>query len=444
MGKTESISIDELLVGMFISEPVYVLGTRQRKAMLLAGNTLVTDESLIRRLVNAGAKSVTIDIERGLDPAYIGDTIDEIEQNVFERELKRDVEKSNIISNSLLDQRPWEDIVKSAQGDSYADVIVSKFIKSFLTMATKIIFSNVTSKLFMKEDIVQKIIKQIFRDVGKNIDILRAIIKLNELNEYTLVHSVNTMVLTVSLANSLDYSLEETKKVGIAVLLADLGMSNFNKRLINRPTELSETEMAEINRHSLFTVKFIRKFGIEDPFIDNLIIQHHERFDGSGYPNGLKGDEIDGISRLFAIADVYDAMTSFRPYREALPPYIALVEILKLSKTLFDPELTKNFIKHIGLFPIGSMVELTSGCPALVSSSNSKDPLKPIVIIFMFQKFKHIEDEESYKKIGLMIKRCQWELVDLAANNENDYGKIKRGLDHRKYKLDPAHYLNQV
>ena len=432
------------MVGMFISDPVYVMGSRERKAMLLAGNTLVTDESLINRLANAGAKSVIIDIERGLDPAYIGDTIDEIEQNVFERELRREVKKSKLISNMLLDQRPWEDIVKSAKGDSYADVIVSKFIKSFITMATKIILNNVTSKLFMKEEIIQKIVKEIFRDVGKNVDILRAIIKLNELNKYTFEHSINTMILTVSLAHTLEYSYEDTKRIGIAVLLSDLGMSNFNNILINRPDELTEDEKVEINRHPLFTVKFIRKFGIKELFIDTIIIQHHERFDGSGYPNGLKGDEIDPISRLCAIADVYDAMTSFRPYREALPPFIALAEIIKLSKTLFDPEMTKKFISHIGLFPIGSMVELTSGCPALVSSSNSKDPLKPIVIIFMFQKFKHIEDEESYKKIGLMIKRCQWELVDLAANNEVDYGKIKRGLDHRKYRLNPAQYLNQV
>ncbi|MFC1608476.1 HD-GYP domain-containing protein, partial [Candidatus Latescibacterota bacterium] len=260
---------------------------------------------------------------------------------------------------------------------------------------------------------------------------------------YTFAHSVNTMVLTIALVRYLKYSNEDIKRIGIGVILADLGMANYHKKLTLRPSALSQSEMEEINKHPMFSVEFMKNNEIDDPLINQLVIQHHERWDGSGYPYGIKKEEINKISRLFSVADVYDAMTSIRPYRPAIPPYLVLAEILKLSGIQFDAKIANLFIKYIGVFPMGSMVELSTGRPALVAGLNREDPLRPLVILFRFQKLEGVA-EKRYGEVGVMLRRSQWELVDLSADNEEDFGKIKRGLDHRKYNLSPEYYLSQI
>ncbi|MFC1692943.1 HD-GYP domain-containing protein, partial [Candidatus Latescibacterota bacterium] len=136
-----------------------------------------------------------------------------------------------------------------------------------------------------------------------------------------------------------------------------------------------------------------------------------------------------------AIADVYEAMTSTRPHRKGIPPHMVLAEILKMSGTLYDPKVAKIFIKHVGVFPVGSMVELTNGHLGLVAVQNESDPLKPTVIIFQMRKKLCTSDA--------IISRGSWELADLAGERE-DYGKIKCGLDHRKFKINPEYYLSFV
>ncbi len=441
MESVKTIYIKDLRVGMFSADPIFA-GKVKRGAMLIAGNTLVTDERIITRLEKAGIQTVRIDINKGLEPIE-SQTSEVIKKKVTAKKALEITASDTMVSNTLLDQRKWDEIVETSQGHVYAGVIVTKLTNQFINSVTKIFSKNITSRSLLREDAVMEIIKEILHFIGNHVDILRAAIKLNELNEYTYSHSVNTMVLTVSLAYYLKYSPEDVKRIGIAVMLADLGMSNYHKKLTLRPSGLSQAEMIEINKHPLFSVEFLKNNELDDPLINILIIQHHERWDGSGYPYGLKGDEINPISRLFAVADVYDAMTSPRPYRSAIPPFIALAEILKLSGIQFDSKMANTFIKYIGVFPMGSMVELTSGRPALVAGLNREDPLRPLVVVFRFMKLDGV-DENRIGDVGVMIRRSQWELIDLSSNNEEDFGKIKRGLDYRKYNISPEFYLDQI
>ena len=175
-----------------------------------------------------------------------------------------------------------------------------------------------------------------------------------------------------------------------------------------------------------------------------MIIQHHERFDGTGYPYGLKGDEIHSISKIFAIADVYTAMTSQRPQRPGIPPHMVLAEILRMSGTLYDPKMSKYFIKYIGVFPVGNMVELTSDRLAIVASQNKSDPLRPVVVLFTTKKkIKTSEKIKDDSDVKYTLSRGKWELVDLAKEGYK-FGKIKRGLDHRKYRINPVSYLDKI
>jgi HD-GYP domain-containing protein (c-di-GMP phosphodiesterase class II) len=270
-------------------------------------------------------------------------------------------------------------------------------------------------------------------------------IRLKGLNEYTYTHSINVATLCISFGTHLGMDSEDIIRFGTGVLLADMGMTSYPSAMTRRPSGLSKKEREELRKHPAFTVDFLRKIGIDDAVVERVILQHHERFDGSGYPMGLAGEDISALSRLFAIADVYDAMTSPRPHRSGIPPHQALADILRAAGTLYDPEMAEIFIKHMGVFPVGSMVELTGGQFAIVAASNRNDPLRPVVILLKAKrKLNRPELIAVPNENPFVVTLGRWELMDLDSRDGWEFGRIKRGLDHRKFRIKPAYYLEQV
>ena len=406
------IDISKLKTGMSLANPVYAERDR-RRVLLLTNNTLITNELQIKRLMNAGIQTVEIDTDRGIDTFH-----------------------------TLLEQKRWEEIAQLAKSTGTTEAIISRHIDTFINSITTTVSKNITSRNVIREDPINALFKDIIYFIEDHIDLLLALVRLKTASEYTFSHAVNTTILSISLANYIKLSYPDIKRLGLGAMLADLGMTSYPSRMIKRPSGLSKKELVEIKKHPLYTLQFLEKIGISDYLIETLIIQHHERYDGTGYPNGLQGDELHTISKLFSITDVYDAMTSTRPHRIGLPPHMVLAEILKMSGTLFDPQLAKIFIKHIGVFPVGSMVELTSGRFALVAGLNKSEPLKPPVIIFSTRK-TYFSDTSNDRYSNISISRGNWELVDLASEGAM-YGRIRRGLDHRKFHVNPEYYLKHV
>lgn len=410
----KKIAIQKLRTGMMVADPVYQQSNK-RSVLLLTGNTLITSETQIRRLIDGGVKSVTIDTDRGID--------------TFQ---------------SLHNQQKWDDLAKLSKNHSAPSALMKKHLNTFLTTFTTTITKNITSRMLIGENRVALVLKDIVQRIENNVDILMAMLRLRSSNAYTYAHSINVTVLCISMANKLGFGFADISRFGTGTLLADIGMTNYPPGMTRRPSGLSHKEMEQIQKHPFYALDFVQQNGIRDKLVDTIIAQHHERFNGTGYPYGLKGDEIHSISRLFAIADVYVAMTSHRPHRSGFPPHMVLADILKLSGTLFDPKMAEFFIKHIGVFPVGNMIELTSGRYGLVASQNPNDPLHPVVVVFQTRK-----KLSSPKKIirpddeSMVILRGQWELVDLAKEGQ-EYGKIKRGLDHRQYRINPNAYLQNI
>jgi len=408
----KKINIGKLKVGMSISHPIYV-EQKGKNVLLMADNTVIASDTQIRRLLDAGITSVEIDTDSGVD--------------TFQ---------------GLLQHKKWDDLSKTVESSKY---LVSRHLNTFLTSFTAVITKNPTSRLLIGENRVSLILRQILEKIQNNLDILLALIRLKSTNEYTYSHSINVTVMCISMANTLGFSFVDIIRIGTGTLLADVGMTNYPPSLIRRPSGLSKKEKEQIQKHPQYTLDFIKKNGINDSLIEKIINQHHERFDGSGYPNGLEGDEIHPISKLFAIADVYIAMISSRPHRSGIPPHMVLVDILKDSGTLYDPKITKLFIKHVGVFPVGNLVELTSGRVGIVAIPNKSNPLKPVIILLQTKKKLNIPlDNESEDTVDFTISRSgQGELVDL--NKENgELGYIKRGLDHRKYGIKPDSFLDKI
>lgn len=411
----KKIDIRKLRVGMSIASPIYKdLG--HRRILLLAENTLLINEGQIRRLLAAGILAVDIDTEKGIDTF-----------------------------TTPLHQKKWEDLAKTTNDPAVTEALVARHTHAFITSVTGSITSNITSRALVGENRVALVLRGIMETVENNIDLLLAMIRLRALNEYTYTHSVNVAVLCISLGIHLGMDSDDIIRFGTGVLLADLGMTSYPSAMTRRPSGLSRSEREQLSKHPAYTVDFLRKIGIEDAVTARVILQHHERFDGSGYPAGLAGEEISALARLFAIADVYDAMTSPRPHRSGMPPHLALAEILRAAGMLYDPEMAEVFIKHVGVFPVGSMVELTRGQFAIVAAVNHEDPLRPVIILLRAKrKLNRSELLVPPGEDHFVVMLGRWELVDLNSRDGWEFGRIKRGLDHRKFRIKPAYYLEKV
>ena len=409
----KKIDIRKLEVGMHIVDPIYIK-VNNNSVLLMPDNTLIVSDAQIRRLIDAEVSIVTIDTDKGTD--------------TFQ---------------TLLGQKKWDEVAQLSGDSSAANLLLTRHINSFVDSFTSIVTTSVTSRILIGDDRVARILKEILQSIQENTDVLMAMIRLKSVNEYTYTHSVNVTVMGVAFAIKLGFNNTDIFRFGTGVLLADLGMTSFSSSILRRPSGLSKVEKEEIKKHPFHSVEFLKKNGIEDTLIEKIIVQHHERYDGSGYPNGLKGEEIHSISKLFAIIDVYLAMTSQRPQRAGIPPHLVLADILRNSGTLYDPKMSKFFIKFIGVFPEGNMVELSTERLAIVASQNKKYPLRPVVILFQTKKKISVSTKMKDDDPKYTINRGQWELVDLATEGAQ-YGKIKRGIDHRQYRLNPVSYLDQI
>ena len=164
-------------------------------------------------------------------------------------------------------------------------------------------------------------------------------------------------------------------------LLLDIGMTRIDNALLEKAGVLSEAERAEIRRHVDYGLEMLANADDLDPEVQEAIAQHHERMDGSGYPLGLKGIDTSFVSRMAAIADTFAALTSARPYAAPRSPFESMKVLSEGAGKLFHESLVEQFVQAIGLFPVGSLIELSSGEVAAVVSHNKIRRLKPRVLI---------------------------------------------------------------
>lgn len=209
-----------------------------------------------------------------------------------------------------------------------------------------------------------------FQALGKKIvaDVLRnrdALVQLNDIrtnDNYTFEHSVNVCIVAVIIAAGMGYSEERLRDLALGALLHDAGKMLVDQTIMNKPDVLTDEEMTVVKEHAELGFELLRRSGkgLSAPAM-HVAFQHHEKFAGGGYPRDLKKDEIHEYARIVAIADVYDALISDRPYRAARLPHEAYEILLASSGFHFDPDILQHFLAKIAIYPIGTLVELNTG-----------------------------------------------------------------------------------
>lgn len=225
------------------------------------------------------------------------------------------------------------------------------------------------------EPLVEQIVDSIFRQQ----DALLPLARLKHHDEYTFLHSVSVCALLTAFARALELPREIIREIAIGALLHDVGKATVPDAILNKPAKLTDAEFDKMKSHVVQSKLILLDTpGISDIALD-VAAQHHERYDGTGYPNKLKGDEISLYGQMGAIVDVYDALTSNRVYHKGMPPTEALRKLLEWSKFHFKPELVQAFIRAVGIYPSGSLVRLESGRLAVVQQQHSDRLLQPMV-----------------------------------------------------------------
>lgn len=223
-------------------------------------------------------------------------------------------------------------------------------------------------------DLLNELISQLL--ANRNLSVNLADIRSSD--DYTFAHSVNVAVLALVIGLAMGLSRGDLVKIGLGAFLHDIGKTCIPNKILNKPGSLTTEEMLQIKQHPVHGRNLLKGQAMVDPKAVKIIYQHHERSDGSGYPEGLNAVQMHLFAKIVAVADVYDALVADRPYRPAYLPHQAL-EILAAESDHFDPEVLQMFYRHLTAYPVGTVVGLSNGLIGVVVSNTVGYPTRPVV-----------------------------------------------------------------
>jgi putative nucleotidyltransferase with HDIG domain len=273
-------------------------------------------------------------------------------------------------------------------------------------------------------DIVESFVDSCF----KKPTLVASLSRLKDFDDYTFTHSLNVSVLSISLGKRLGMNTDELRILGIGALFHDIGKMKVPEHILNKPGKFTDEEFEIMKQHPLLGFELLKNDKLLPESSKKCILEHHERADGSGYPNGLEEKNISKLGKITSIVDVYDAITSDRVYHKGMPAHDAIKLIFSWSGKHFNKVLVKFFVDIMGIYPTGTLVLLNSGELAIVYEINKNDPTRPLVLI--------ISDSEKKKIEPFIFDLSKYNLV-----TQIYYKTIVSPIDPKPYNINPNEYI---
>ncbi len=333
--------------------------------------TIRTPQEL-QRIVSGGVAELWIDTAKGLDVE--GPDLDGgIGRQEVDEEIERRLEVLATMPGTLemLDAR-----VRPADDFNEAAALVRRSAPQMTSLFNE-------ARMGHAVDVrgCEALVNEISESVFRNPEALISVARLKRHDTYTYMHSVAVCGLMVALARQMGLKENLVKRAGLAGMLHDLGKALTPLEILNKPGKLTEAEFAIMKTHPELGHALLLEGQGAGPVVLDVCLHHHEKFDGTGYPHSLAGDKISLMAKMGTVCDVYDAITSVRPYNKGWDPGEALRRMAQW-KGHFDPAVFQAFVKTVGIYPVGALVRLRSGVLAVVTGQNQQALLTPKVKVF--------------------------------------------------------------
>lgn len=244
-------------------------------------------------------------------------------------------------------------------------------------------------------DVAKQIVDQLLESAVVSIDM----VDLRTFDDYTYRHSVNVSVLSTIIGMNLQLSREYIEELAIAAILHDIGKIMVDPIILNKPGKLTAEEFTEVQMHPEYAYEILKKRFDISARTRAGILSHHENEDGTGYPHKLKGSQIYQYAKIVHVADVFDALTSRRPYKEAYARSEAVEYLMASGGSLFDTNIVKNFLKSVSVYPVGMTVTLSTGHTGVVVK-NTTSTLRPVVRLMDGREID-LSDPNKYRNITI-------------------------------------------
>ncbi len=382
------ISVDDLRPGMFVHELCgsWVDHPFWRRQFLIDGS------GDIARLKSSRVRELWIDTARGADLP---------QQSLATAVTQEDAERA--IDETL--QRAITTHTTQAPASLHDELDRARRVVREAAPAVMSMFSE--ARLGRAVDVAgaQGLVERIRESMRRSPLAVLSVARLKQADEYTFMHSVAVSGLMIALAQQLQLPDHEVQEAGVAGLLHDLGKAQMPLSVLNKPGALTEPEFATMRRHPEAGHRMLANAGQVNDAVLDVVLHHHERVDGHGYPQGLPAERISRLAKMGALCDVYDAITSNRVYKRGWDPAVAVRKMAEWTGSHFDEALFQAFVKTVGIYPVGSLVRMASKRLGVVIDQNEGRLLAPRVRVFYSLSAQ---------------ARIAPQVVDLSARGESD------------------------
>jgi HD-GYP domain-containing protein (c-di-GMP phosphodiesterase class II) len=362
MSKMRKIPVEELRPGMIYDKPIYV----DSNNILITANTPIKAND-IKKLKKWGV--VTVETA--------GVMLKKIDVTHEQDRLTDSENERKIVSE-------YGELLKKRK----TLIEIHSHARAAVNVAYKAIRVNEPFEIRDLEESVQNIVSLL----KENSNIFLFLYGLDEGKDYSLTHSVNVTFYSLITAIALKYSQIKLTDLGVGTLLIDAGMVQLPAYIIHKQSNLTDQEFNQIKTHPLLGYRALKELGKIKESSAIISLQHHEQFDGKGYPRGLRGNDIDEFARIASIADSYEAQISNRSYRKKVYFYHAMRNLLSSGVNKFDPVILRVFLSRMSVYPIGSIVELSDGTVGIIIGSVPEKPLRPIIKLIFDKERNRIHD----------------------------------------------------